>query len=339
MAHISEILINQELINYTRRAASNEMVLSQFFPEQKKGTLDFKMFKGAYNAPVSAEVHAFDSETQLADYDDYSLDTAKLLLIKRQFHISEELIIRLDETSSEPVKEEIKRELYNHVDMLINSIKVRIERFCAEVIQTGKIKIDENGVKMTIDYHMPANHLVTADWTTEDADPIADIQKWCDTVEETSGVRPTRALTRNAKMREFLNHPKVRKQVLGTEADRLLSLQEYNAFAQSMGLPVIGTYEGYYRQQLPSGKKVKKKYLEDKSFILMPPDKLGDTFYGPTAEEIKIRNDPSVQVRSSDKITTITYTQPDSPAQWIKAVATGLVSFPYADEVLCATIE
>lgn len=342
MSNLDELLIQQELIRYASHYQEKPLALAKLFPETKKASLDLKMIKGANNVPVSAEVHAFDSETQLADFDDYKYDTAKLFLIKRQYHIGEELIIRLAQTNSDPVIQEIKQEIYGGINTnLINSIKVRVERMRAELIQTGKVVINENGVKgVTVDYKMPKTNLVTGDWSTEDAKPLDDIEKWLGVVEDASeGIRPTRALTRRTKLRQLLANTQVRKEVFGVSNERRLSLDAFNDWAQANDFPTIGIYEGSYRQQLPSGKKVVKKYLEDKSFILLPETTLGDTVYGPTAEEIELAQDPSIQVNTNNFVTLETYRSPDSPAKFVKGVATALPTCPYMDEVLCATIE
>lgn len=342
MSTLDEILIEQELIRYASHYKEQPLALASLFPETKKASLDLKMIKGANNVPVSAEVHAFDSETQLADFDDYEIDTAKLLLIKRQYHISEEFIIRLNQTNSDPVLQEIKQEIYGGINKnLLDSIKVRVERMRAELIQTGKVVINENGVKgLTIDYKMPKTNLVTSDWSTEDAKPLDDIEKWLGVVEDASdGIRPSRALTRRTKLRQLLANTQVRKEIYGASNERRLSLAVYNDWAQANDFPTIGIYEGSYRQQLPSGKKVVKKYLEDKSFILLPETTLGETIYGPTAEEIELSKDPSIQITANNFVTLETYRSPDSPAKFVKGVATALPTGPYMNEVLNATIE
>lgn len=342
MSTLDEILLNQELVRYASHYQNQPLALASLFPEAKKTSLDLKLIKGANNVPVSAEVHAFDSETQLADFDDYSIDTAQLLLIKRQYHLGEELIIRLSQTNSDPVIQEIKQEIYAGIERnLLDSIKVRVERMRAELLQTGKVVINENGIKgLTVDYKMPKTNLVTGDWSTEDAKPLDDIEKWMGVVEDASeGIKPTRALTRRTKLRQLLSNTQVRKEIWGSSNEQRLSLAKYNEWAQSNDFPAIGVYEGSYRQQLASGKKVLKKYIDDKSFILLPETELGETIYGPTAEEIELAKDPSIQISANNFVTLETYRSPDSPAKFIKAVATALPTAPYINEVLTATIE
>ena len=192
MSNIDEILINRELVQYANHFTNEPLALASIFPEQKKATLDLKMFKGANNIPVSAEIHAFDSETQLADFETGKYDVATMLLVKRQYHLGEELLIRLSQVSSDAVKEEIKREVYGGIETnLLQSIAVRFERMRADLLQYGKLDINENGYKGTIDYKMPKSNLVTGDWSDPaSSKPLDDIEKWCDVVEDGSNVRP-----------------------------------------------------------------------------------------------------------------------------------------------------
>lgn len=343
MSTLDDILVAPELVRYASHYTEEPLALASLFPEVKRTSLDLKLIKGANNVPVSAEVHAFDSETQLADFDDYNYDTAQLLLIKRQYHIGEEFIIRLNQTNSDPVIQEIKQEIYNGINTnLLNAIKVRVERMRAELLQTGKVVINENGIKgLTVDYKMPKTNLVTGDWSDpSSAKPLDDIEKWMGVVEDASeGIKPTRALTRRTKLRQLLSNTQVRKEIWGSSNEQRLSLNKYNEWAQSNDFPTIGVYEGSYRQQLPSGKKVLKKYLDDKSFILLPETELGETVYGPTAEEIELSQDPSIAISSNNFVTLETYRSPDSPAKFVKAVTTALPTAPYINEVLTATIE
>ena len=344
MSTLDDVLVQQELVRYASHYQDQPLALASLFPEVKRSSLDLKLIKGANNVPVTASVHAFDSETELASFDDYQIDEAKLLLIKRQYHIGEEFIIRLNQTNSDPVIQEIKEEIYGGIGTnLMDSTKVRVERLRAELIQTGKVEIvNENGIKkMVIDYKMPKTNLVTSDWSSADtAKPLDDIEKWMGVVEDASdGIRPTRALTRRTKLRQLLASTQVRKEIFGASNERRVSLTVFNEWAQANDFPTIGVYEGSYRQELPSGKKVLKKYIDDKSFILLPEGTIGETVYGPTAEEIELTKDPSVQVTTNNFITLTTYRKPDSPAKFVKASTTALPTAPYMNEVLTATIE
>ena len=71
---------------------------------------------------------------------------------------------------------------------------------------------------------------------------------------------------------------------------------------------------------------------------MMPDGKLGDTFYGITAEELELRNNPDVDVSAVGNVVVVPYDTIDPVGRWIKAVATAMPSVPYADQVFIATI-
>ena len=71
---------------------------------------------------------------------------------------------------------------------------------------------------------------------------------------------------------------------------------------------------------------------------MMPDGRLGDTFYGLTAEELGLRRYPDVDVSAVRNIVVVQYDTVDPVGRWIKAVATAMPSFPYADQVFIATI-
>jgi len=60
--------------------------------------------------------------------------------------------------------------------------------------------------------------------------------------------------------------------------------------------------------------------------------------YGVTAEELELRRNPAVDISEIGKIIVCEYNTVDPVAKWIKAVATALPSFPYADQVFVATV-
>lgn len=63
------------------------------------------------------------------------------------------------------------------------------------------------------------------------------------------------------------------------------------------------------------------------------------SLYGPTAEEIRLQRDPSIDIRLVGKILALVYEEDKDPVStWEKAVATALPSFPYSDEVFQASI-
>ena len=72
---------------------------------------------------------------------------------------------------------------------------------------------------------------------------------------------------------------------------------------------------------------------------MMPGEELGETIYGPTAEEIRLQRDPSIEMDLIGNILAMVYEEGNDPVStWEKAVATALPALKCADELFQATI-
>ena len=75
MPRVEELLTPQELIDYTKERQTEAYMGELLFPERKTEAMEIKMIKGASDLPVSAHIHAFDTETELGSREgaDYSM--------------------------------------------------------------------------------------------------------------------------------------------------------------------------------------------------------------------------------------------------------------------------
>ncbi|WPC40628.1 major capsid protein [Clostridium sp. JS66] len=339
MTRVEELFSPQAILNYVKNREQTPMLGDILFPETKIEGLDFKIIKGANNLPVSASIHGFDTETEIGSRDGVSYSVEELALIKRKIKMDEKLIIQLNFPRSTQEETQAINQIYNDVDNMVNSVKTRIEAMRMEVITTGKLNINENGVKTSIDYGTPKVQQSTTDWTSTDAKILEDIYNWTDKVVQNVGCTPTRAVTSKSVLNLLLTNMAIRKAVFGINADRLLTKDMLNQLLSSMDLPEVATYDSQYRTQGNDGKYVVKRYFEDGKFVLLPDGKLGDTIYGLTAEEIELRGKSDTKIESFGNIVAEIYSTKDPVARWTKAVATCLPSFPYADQIYIAKVK
>ncbi|AKP41269.1 TPA: major capsid protein [Clostridioides difficile] len=338
MARVEELLSVQELINYTKTRKLKETMGDLLFPTQKIEGLEIKMIKGASNLPVSASVHAFDTEAEIASREGANLSIAELALVKRKIKLDEKDIIVLEEPRNSQEETQMINQIFNDVDNLVSSVNTRIEAMRMEVLSTGELNINENGVKASLKYGTPTNHKETKTWSSGTPDILGDIYNMTDKIVVDTGFTPTRSLTSKTILNIILRDEKLRKAIFGVNSDKLLTLNELNTFLVSQSLPPIFTYDERYRVQGKDGKYTTKRFLDENKFILMPDGKMGDTFFGLTAEELELRKNPAIDISSVGNIIVEQYSTADPVAKWIKAVATALPSFPYADQVFMGTI-
>lgn len=338
MPRIEELLSAQELINYTKSRKLTPTMGDLLFPSRKVEALEIKMIKGASELPVSANIHAFDTETEIASRENSKYSIEELALIKRKIKLSEQDIIILNQPRNSQEEAQAVKQIFSDVDRLVASVNTRIEALRMEALTTGKLSINENGVKAVIDYGTPNSHKSTMTWKSGTPDILDDIYNMVNDIVDDTGFTPARVLTSRKILNVLLKDEKIRKGIFGVNSDKLLTASELNTFLLAQGLPTIAIYDLKYRTQGKDGKYTTKRFLNEDSFVLMPEGKMGDTFFGLTAEELELRNKSDIDISAVGNIIVEQYATTDPVAKWIKAVTTALPSFPYADQVFMATI-
>lgn len=339
MPSVEELLSYKELIDYTKTRTPQKKVLEELFPARKTEALEIKMIRGANNLPVSASIHAFDTEAEIDQRESSGYDIAELALIKRRRKLSEKEIIHLEQPRNSVEEREAVQRIYNDVDVLQDSVQTRVEAMRGEALSTGKLVINENGYKAEIDYGVPNGHKKDLTWSSGTPDILGDMDTAVDKIVDDTGFTPTRVLTSKKNLNIILKDEKIRKAVFGVNCDRLLSRQELNTFLQSMGLPQIAIYDAKFRTLNVKGNYITKRYFSENAFVFMPDGNMGETLFGLTAEELELRKKADVDISAIGNVIIEQYATDEPVAKWIKAVATALVTFPYADQLFMATIK
>lgn len=338
MPRVEELLTPQELIDYTKARQTEAYMGEVLFPERKTEAMEIKMIKGASDLPVSAHIHAFDTETELGSREGAEYSMQDLALIKRKIKLGEKEIIALESPRNDQEEAEMIRRVYHDVDTLVSSVKTRVECLRMEALSTGKLAINENGFKASIDYGVPTEHKAAKTWKSGTPTILEDMDAFVNQIVKDTGFTPSRALTSKANLNTILRDERIRSAVFGVNSAKMLTVAELNAFLAQQSLPQIAIYDKQYRTQDTKGKYASKRFLPESAFIMMPDGKLGDTFYGLTAEELELRKNPDLDVSSVGNIVVVQYDTVDPVGRWVKAVATAMPSFPYADQVFIATI-
>lgn len=339
MPRIEEVFNTQELINYFKERKVVPMLGESLFPERKIQDIEFDMILGSGGLPVSAEVHAYDTKTQLASREAIEKGVASLALIKRQIKIAEKEIIKINNPRTDAELAYVLSQIYNDAEKMTDSVKVRVEAMRMELLSSGKIAINENGVKVTLDYKVPTSNKKSFNWSDPaTSKPFDDLTTLADAVEETS-VRPSRALTSRKIARAICNSNSVRAAVHGVNSDKIVTLAQLNELLVQSDLPQIVTYEGKYKVEAAKGFTT-KRYFPENVISMFGPETLGETIYGLTAEEVKLIGDGKMEDASllENKIFVGTYTSIDPVGEFTKAAATALPTLPHGEELGIGTI-
>jgi len=339
MPKLVEVFNTLELINYFKERVAVPMLGEALFPEKKIQDIEFDMILGRGGLPVSASVHALDTKTQLASRQAIEKGVQSLALIKRQIKITEKELIKIQNPRNDAELAFVLAQLYKDADKMEESIRVRAEAMRMEVISSGKIAINENNVAVTIDYLVPSENKLPFNWSAPTtATPLIDLETIATAVETSCGSRPSRAMTSRKVMKAICACTSIRKAIFGTNSDKLVTLALLNDLLSQSDLPILLVNEGKYKVETATGYST-VRYFPENIISMFGSSELGETIYGLTAEEVKLIGDGNMETAGMvGNIFVGTYTSVDPVAEFTKAAATAIPSFPHADELGIATI-
>ena len=342
MPRVLDVFNQATVLQYVNDRVIQPGLGETFFPSIKIDSLELEYVKGANEAPIVASVHAFDSEAEIGDREGFEVIRQELALIKRKIQMKEKLIIALQNPRTSAEVQVVVNAIYNDVDAMITSVLTKVEQMRFEALATGKLVFSENGFTGTIDYGVPSDHkavLTSTDlWSDALATPLEDLQTWFDKIVADTGIAPQRILTSSRVASALRQHASIRSAIYGVNSDRMVSSAQLNEFLVEQGLPMLFTEDRVYRAKGSNGAYVTKRFFPDNVLVMTPGGALGNAVYGPTAEEIQLSGDPSVDISKVGNVVATVYNTNDPVAHWTKAVATVLPSFPTANQVFLATV-
>ncbi|MFC6315181.1 MULTISPECIES: major capsid protein [Lapidilactobacillus] len=335
MPTIYDLFTQADLIDYSANRQYKPFLGDSLFPAKRVETLKVEQLSRGSKIPILASVAAFNSEAEIGSRT-ASKTALELALIKRKYKIDEEDIIAMRNPRTPQEAAYLKDKVFNDFDVLNQGILGRIEQQTMEMFSTGKIHLrdDDSDTTAVIDYQIPEKHqqaLTDTAWDKDGADPIKDLENWCDALD----ITPTRALTSKKIYRLFTQNPKVIAAIWGKDSGRLVTQAALDEFMQSAGLPVIRTYDAKYNIQLPNGKYASHRYYPEDRITLFNDDLQGNKLFGPNPDEAE--NMDGVKVSKVGNIFNTVFTETHDPvATFEKASAVALPSFAAADEVFLA---
>lgn len=342
MPRVSDVFNQATVLQYINDREIAPGLGETLFPAIKIDSLEMEYVKGANEAPIIASVHAFDSEAEIGDREGFEIVRQELALIKRKIQMKEQLIIALQNPRTPVELRATVQKIYDDVDAMITSVLTKVEQMRFEALSTGKLVFSENGFTGTLDYGVPSDHKATLTltdlWSDAAATPLEDLQTWFDKIVADTGIAPQRILTSGRVAAALQKHASVRSAIFGANSAKVVSRNQLNEFLTEQGLPTIATEDRVYRAKGSNGAYATKRFFPDNVLVMMPGGALGNAVYGPTAEEIELANDPSVDVSTVGNVVATVYKTNDPVAHWTKAVATALPSFPTANQVFIATV-
>lgn len=269
------------------------------FPAKKKMGLDLKWIKTSKGLPVSLAPSNFDAVSTLRSREGFKFTETEMAFFRESMLVkeSDEQEIMRVQDSTDPYAVDVLSRIFDDTNTLIDGANVVPERMIMQLLAPSdgspKISIQANGATYAYNYDPNGTYKTnnfaeltstTDKWSdTENSDPLDDVSTALDTVEETTGERPSIMIVSKKTMNYLKQNAKIRSAVLAQNVTANILMTDARVkeiFSNELGINII-----VYSKQFKDEKGTAQKFYPDGFATLIPNGALGNTWYGVTPEE------------------------------------------------------
>lgn len=340
---IFDLIIAPELATYwqTMNQDREPYLGETLFPNQKKLGLDLSWLKGSKGLPVVLKLSAFDVQAVPRTRLGFEKISAEMPFFKESMYVDEKLRQELNkvlESGNQAYIDAIVNRIFDDTTTLVEAASAARERMRMMLLTTGTIVMASNGQEYTYDYGLDETQKpeVSTSWSNAAADIIGNIRGWQDMIEDSTGVRPTRALCSRKTWGYFLKNNDIRDGIFGNDAKAPVNDSQVRTYLSSQLDLELVVYSKRYKDEAGDS----QKYVPDDTFILFPTGDLGNTWFGTTPEESDLMSSSAVDnvaiVDTGVAITTMRKADPVNVETKVTQIC--LPSFEAADQVVIADV-
>ena len=330
---IFELVSSDQITAYWETQAQNRAPYlgEELFPSQQKLGLNIKYIKGSLGLPVVLRPSAYDVAAKKRDRIGFEKLSMDMPFFKEATYIDEELRQELNkvlESGNQAYIDSIVNQVFNDQTNLLDGAAAQRERMRMMALTTGAISISANGQAYDYDYGMPENHKVTVkkSWSDPSAPIIDDIRDLQDTIEDETGVRPSRAVISRKTFGYIRKNNEVRQAINGSNATAPVSDTKVTQYL----LDDVVVYNKKATDE--SGKEF--KFVPDDTFTMFPNGKLGNGWFGTTPEQSDLMSGSAANVSITDTGVAVTTSKKVDPVNVeTKVSMIYLPSFEAANQV------
>ena len=309
----------------------------ELFPADKKLGLKLDWIKGANGLPVVLKPSAFDVGAVPRPRIGFDKLSAEMPFFKESTYIDEELRQQLNmvmETGNQAYIDAVMNRVFADEMHLLEGARARREQMRMMALTTGAIAITANGQAYNYDYGIPSDHKseVTTSWSTTTSDPIEDMRKAMDKIEDDTGVRPTRGVCTRKTWGYLRVNEKIIKSIFVLSNGQVSALSDARLsqyLMDELGLELI-----VYGKRYKNDAGTATQFVPDDTVVLFPEGTLGNTWFGTTPEESDLMGTGAANVSITDTGVAVTTVQKHDPVNVeTKVTMICLPSFESADSV------
>ena len=297
---IFDIVTPGNVISYydSRMANQDTYMGEMLFPATKQLGTELTKIGGRAGVPVELKASAFDVQATFRDRLSVETRTQTMPFFKEGMRVDEKIrqqLLNLASAGNAQVLAPLVRNIFDDTSNLLRGARVTRERMVMELISTGKIAINNNGVAMEYDYGIDEDYqkVKTAEaWSdTENSNPLKDMRDWVEDFKIRYGVTLGYAVMTSKTFSYIANNKNVIKQLYPTVTDPS-GLMIRNEQVKQLVLDTVGVRilinNNIYATQV---RGTNKKFFPDNVVSFLPDSGvLGNMVFGTTPEEVDLLN-------------------------------------------------
>lgn len=310
----------------------------ELFPADKKLGLRLDWIKGAKGLPVVLKPSAFDVGAVPRPRIGFDKLSTSMPFFKESTYVDEELRQELNmvlETRNQAYIDAVTRRVFDDEMRLLEGARARREQMRMMALTTGAIAVSANGQDYNYDYGIADNHKSTVEdsWSDyENSDPIEDLRAAMDTIEDDTGIRPTRGICTRQTWNYIRNNQKIIKSLFVLSNGQVGALSDARLtqyIDDELGLELV-----IYNKKFKDDTGAVTQFVPDDMVSLFPTGPLGNTWFGTTPEESDLMSGTADNVAITDVGVAVTTMKKSDPVNVeTKVTMICLPSFESADSV------
>lgn len=265
------------------------------FPAAKIQGLELSKVGGRAGLPVRLKASAFDTQATYRDRLSIEVTKQKMPFFRERMKVDEETRQQILAISNDQILRGYVTRIFDDAGNLLRGSRATRERMAMELISTGRVKIEGNGVKLDYNYNLSNKQKVKASvaWTdAANSKPIQDLIDWVDYFRTEFHV-PMGFVVMNTKTFNLIKKSASTIAILYPTATTIGSQlvttpQVKDLILSATGLQVLINDAAYADEVGGAGKPF---YPEGVCTLLPVGGKLGNMVFGTTPEEIDLLTD------------------------------------------------
>ena len=183
--NLFELVTPANIVAYWDNTKANQSTYlgERLFPSTQIRGLELSKIGGRAGLPVQLKASAFDTQAPYRDRMSIEVTKKKMPFFRERMKVDEETRQQILAISNDQILRGYATRIFDDANNLLRGARATRERMAMELISTGHVKINGNGVKLDYDYGLSAKQIVkpSVAWTdTANSKPLQDLSDWVD---------------------------------------------------------------------------------------------------------------------------------------------------------------